>query len=169
MANHSLNSCLSTVRDAEIPLRNASLYSKPLIFWKAVVFDFSRFVLLLYLAPTLSHSALFLQSCLLQVQDSPPSHPNLSDCCIAQDNNPFIVFFTGMMNQFMRDSMANGSLPAALAANTPPAASSSAPLPTLPIPPALPYIHNLLPFRLRLWDILFPRIIYQAITLHSQC
>ncbi|KAJ7862561.1 hypothetical protein B0H13DRAFT_1899995 [Mycena leptocephala] len=46
------------------------------------------------------------------------------------DNNPFIGFFTGMINQFMRDSMANGSLLAALAANTPPASSSSAPLPT---------------------------------------
>ncbi|KAJ7887769.1 hypothetical protein B0H13DRAFT_2342279 [Mycena leptocephala] len=57
----------------------------------------------------------------------------------SSDNNPFIGFFTGMMNQFMLDSMENGSLPAALAANTPPAASSSAPLPTLPIPPALPY------------------------------
>ncbi|KAJ6574493.1 hypothetical protein B0H19DRAFT_1063445 [Mycena capillaripes] len=28
----------------------------------------------------------------------------------SSDNNPFTGFFTGMMNQFMRDSMANGSL-----------------------------------------------------------
>ncbi|KAJ6557700.1 hypothetical protein B0H19DRAFT_1070324 [Mycena capillaripes] len=46
---------------------------------------------------------------------------------------------SGIMNQFMRDSMTNGSLPAALAANTHPAASSSAPLPTLSISPALLY------------------------------
>ncbi|KAJ7825654.1 hypothetical protein B0H14DRAFT_2596470 [Mycena olivaceomarginata] len=60
--------------------------------------------------------------------------------CIAEDNNPFLGFFTGMMNQFMRDSMANGSFPASLAENTPPAASSpAARLPTLPVPHALPY------------------------------
>ncbi|KAJ7877221.1 hypothetical protein B0H14DRAFT_3784440 [Mycena olivaceomarginata] len=58
----------------------------------------------------------------------------------SSDNNPFLGFFTGMMNQFMRDSMANGSFPAALAENTPPAASSPpARLPTLPVPHALPY------------------------------
>ncbi|KAJ7887648.1 hypothetical protein B0H14DRAFT_2562806 [Mycena olivaceomarginata] len=57
----------------------------------------------------------------------------------SSDNNPFLGFFTGMMKQFMCDSMANGSFPAALAANTRPAASSPAPLPTLPVPPALPY------------------------------
>ncbi|KAJ7303410.1 hypothetical protein DFH08DRAFT_825870 [Mycena albidolilacea] len=51
----------------------------------------------------------------------------------SSDNNPFLGFFTGMMNQFMRDSMANGSFPASLAENTPPAASSpAARLPTLP-------------------------------------
>ncbi|KAF7372404.1 hypothetical protein MVEN_00101500 [Mycena venus] len=57
----------------------------------------------------------------------------------SSDNNPFLGFFTGMMNQFMRDPMANGSLPAALAASTLPATSSPAPLPTLSVPPALQY------------------------------
>ncbi|KAJ7364498.1 hypothetical protein DFH08DRAFT_950069 [Mycena albidolilacea] len=58
----------------------------------------------------------------------------------SSDSNPFLGFFTGMMNQFMCDSMANGSFPAALAENTLPATSfPAARLPTLPVPHALLY------------------------------
>jgi hypothetical protein len=109
VANHSLNSHSSTVRDAEIPLLNPSACSKPLIFWKAVVFDFLQFFLLSYLAPTHSHNTLFSAV----MSSSGTRFPLLSsDVCIAEDNNPFLRFFMGMMNQFMRDSMAKGSFPA---------------------------------------------------------
>jgi hypothetical protein len=59
--------------------------------------------------------------------------------CVAEDNNnPFLGFFTGMMSQFMRESMANGSLPA-FVGNTAGTATLPTPLPTLPLPPVIPY------------------------------
>ncbi|KAJ6562080.1 hypothetical protein B0H19DRAFT_1068763 [Mycena capillaripes] len=51
-------------------------------------------------------------------------------------------FFTGMMTQFMREAMVNGTLPAlpgSTSGNTASAASPLPPLPTISIPPAIPY------------------------------
>ncbi|KAF8203454.1 hypothetical protein K438DRAFT_1964935 [Mycena galopus ATCC 62051] len=51
-------------------------------------------------------------------------------------------FFTGMMSQFMRDAMANGSLPAfpiSTLSNTPVATNPQPLLPTISVPPVIPY------------------------------
>ncbi|KAJ7931064.1 hypothetical protein B0H13DRAFT_1858285 [Mycena leptocephala] len=61
-----------------------------------------------------------------------------SDFCITEDNsNPFLGFFTGMMSQFMHESMANGSLPAFVgntAGTATPSDTASHPSPSTVIP-----------------------------------
>jgi hypothetical protein len=61
---------------------------------------------------------------------------------IEDNTNPFMGFFTGMMSQFMCDAMANASLPAfpiSTLSNTPVATNTQPLLPTISVPPVIPY------------------------------
>ncbi|KAJ7847204.1 hypothetical protein B0H13DRAFT_1907399 [Mycena leptocephala] len=69
---------------------------------------------------------------------TPKPKPNQALNPRSRQQQPFLGFFTGMMSQFMRESMANGSLPA-FVGNTAGTATLPTPLPTLPLPPVIPY------------------------------